>query len=627
MIEISANEINKYYGANHVLKGITFEVYTGEKIGLLGKNGSGKTTLFKLITGEEPFEGGTLAKASGKKAEMLAQIPAFGEHDTCEDVLRTSFSETAEIFTEMKRIEGDTDPAVLARYCRLLEEYELLGGYETEVKLDKVCNGMDIDNRLRGSLFCNLSGGEKTRVNLARILLRESDILLLDEPTNHLDLASLEWLENFLRGYAGTVVVVSHDRVFLDRVVTRIIEIEDGKANFYSGNYTFYAEEKQRRFLTQAELYKQQQRKIQQLEAAAKRQRVWAAINPSNTSLAKRALAMEKRIEQMDKVDRPVTERRLTAEFDSAGYAAKVIVSFDSVSKRYGTKELLHDLSLDIRRNERIALIGSNGCGKTTLLNMLMGGEPPDSGTIKLSPSVKAAYLSQIITFEDMDATVLDILRYAADVSVEKARSILAGFHFKAADVMKKAGVLSGGEKSRLQLCMMMQENVNFLLLDEPTNHLDIASREWIENVLADFDGTILFVSHDRYFLNQFADQIWSMENGAVTRYDCGFSEYCELTRPAAAPKEKPACATPVSRENTGSSAKKAAAAAAAAMKAVPTEDLIHEAEADLRGVNAAIDADLQRSDFTRMHALHEEKSRLEEQINRLYDEWTEDYS
>jgi len=618
MIEISANEINKYYGANHVLKGITFEVYSGEKIGLLGKNGSGKTTLFKLITGEEPFESGTLAKASGKKVEMLAQIPAFGENDTCEDILRASFTETADIFAEMKRLEGDTDPAVLARYCRLLEDYEQRGGYDTEVKLDKVCNGMGIDERLRGSPFSTLSGGEKTRVNLARILLRESDILLLDEPTNHLDLASLEWLENFLRGYAGTVVVVSHDRVFLDRVVTRIIEIEDGRASFYSGNYTFYAEEKQRRFLTQAELYKQQQRKIQQLEAAAKRQRVWAAINPSNTGLAKRALAMEKRIEQMDKVDRPVTERRLTAEFDSAGYAAKVIVSFDSVRKGYGAKELLRDLSLTIHRNDRIALVGANGCGKTTLLKMIAGEELPNSGEIKVSPSVKAAYLSQIITFEDMDATVLDTLRYAADVSVEKARSILAGFHFKAADVMKKAGVLSGGEKSRLQLCMMMQQNVNFLLLDEPTNHLDIASREWIENVLADFDGTILFVSHDRYFLNQFADQIWSMENGAVTRYDCGFDEYFEMTRPAALSKEKPAQKNPASREKAQAPAKKAATAA------VSTEGLIREAEAELQELNAAIDADLQQADFTRMHALHEEKNRLEERINCLYDEWAE---
>lgn len=614
MIDIAANEINKYYGANHVLKGITFEVYSGEKVGLLGKNGSGKTTLFKLITGEEPFEAGSLSKASGKKVEMLAQIPAFGENDTAEDILRSSFKEIADIHMAMKRIEGDDDPSVLAEYCRLLEEYERLGGYDMEVQLDKVCNGMNIDGRIRNSPFRTLSGGEKTRVNLARILLRDSDVLLLDEPTNHLDLASLEWLEAFLRGYAGTVVVISHDRVFLDRVVTRIIEIDDGRANYYSGNYTFYAEERERRYLTQAEQYKQQQRKIRQLEIAIKRQRVWAAINPSNTGLAKRALAMEKRVEQMDKVDRPATARKLTAEFDSGGYAAKEIVSFGSVCKNYGEKVILNGLSLKIHRNERIALVGANGCGKTTLLKMITGEERPGSGEIKVSPSVKPGYMSQIITFEDMDATVLDTLRYAADVSVEKARSILAGFHFRAADVMKKIGVLSGGEKSRLKLCMMMQENINFLLLDEPTNHLDIASREWLEDALADFEGTMLFVSHDRYFLNKFADQVWSMENGVVTRYGCGFDEYLDMTRPAADQKEKKAHRNPAPKEKIRINPE----------KPVPTEDLIREAEAELQKVNEAINSGLQQSDFTRMNVLYEEKSRLEERINLLYDQWAE---
>jgi len=612
MIDIAANEINKYYGSNHVLKGITFEVYSGEKVGLLGKNGSGKTTLFKLITGEEPFESGSLSKASGKKVELLAQIPAFGENDTAEEILRSSFKEITDIFMAMKRIEGDDDPSVLAEYCHLMEEYDRLGGYDTEVTLDKVCNGMSIDGRIRSSPFSSLSGGEKTRVNLARILLRDSDVLLLDEPTNHLDLTSLEWLEKFLRDYAGTIVVVSHDRVFLDRVVARIIEIDDGKANYYSGNYTFYAEERERRYLTQAEQYKQQQRKIRQLEIAIKRQRVWAAINPSNTGLAKRALAMEKRIEQMDKVDRPAAARKLTAEFDSGGYAAKEIVSFDSVCKSYGAKVILDGLSLKIHRNERIALVGANGCGKTTLLKMITGEERPGSGEIKVSASVKPAYMSQIITFDDMDATVLDTLRYAADVSVEKARSILAGFHFRAADVMKKAGVLSGGEKSRLKLCMMMQENVNFLLLDEPTNHLDIASREWLEDALADFEGTMLFVSHDRYFLNQFADQVWSMENGVITRYDCGFGEYLEMTRPAASQKEKKAHRTPAPKEKTRINPP----------KPVSTEELIREAEAELQKVIEAIDSDLRQSDFTRMHALYAEKARLEERIERLYDEW-----
>jgi ATPase subunit of ABC transporter with duplicated ATPase domains len=509
MIAVSAYELNKYYGSNHVLRGISFEVFCGEKVGLLGRNGSGKTTMFKVITGEEPFESGNLTKASGKKAEMLAQIPVFCEDDTAEDVLRSSFKEITDVYAAMKKIEGDGTPRVLARYGRLMEEYERLGGYDAEVKLDKVCAGMNIGGRIRSSPFYRLSGGEKTRVNLARILLRDCDILLLDEPTNHLDLASLEWLEKFLQAFSGTVVAVSHDRVFLDRVVTRIIEIEEGKANLYSGNYTWYAEEKQRRFLTQSGRYERRQKEIKRIEDRAK----WFVEQNQFTT---KHHAILSRIDHMEKVDKPVSYKKLTSGFDGGGYASKDIVSLDSVCKSYGEKVILNNQSLTVRRGDRIALVGPNGCGKSTILKMITGEEQPGGGTVKVSPSVKPAYMPQIITFDDMEATVLDTLRYSAGVSEERARSILAGFHFRAADVMKKAGALSGGEKSRLRLCLMMQNNINFLLLDEPTNHLDIASREWIESALAGFEGTMLFVSHDRFLLNKFADKVWSMDGGTV---------------------------------------------------------------------------------------------------------------
>ena len=620
MIDIAINELNKYYGSNHVIKGISFEINGGEKVGLLGKNGSGKTTLFKTITGEEPYESGSIAKASGKKIEMLAQIPAFGEQDTSEDVLRSSFVEISDVFNAMKKIEGDADPVVLARYGRLMEEYERLGGYETEVRLDKVCGGMNIDEKLRNSPFNQLSGGEKARVNLARILLRDCDILLLDEPTNHLDLASLEWLERFLLEFSGTVLVVSHDRVFLDGVITRIIEIDDGIANFYSGNYSFYVEERERRYLTQAEQYKQQQRKISQLETAIKRQRVWAQINPSNTGLAKRAIAMEKRIEQMDKVEKPVTAKKLDTEFDSGGHAAKEIVSFDAVQKRYGEKIIVRDINHKILRHDRIALAGDNGCGKTTLLKMMMGEECPDSGGIKISPNVKIGYMPQIITFQDENATVLDVLRSETGEPEEKVRSILARFHFFAADVTKKVGFLSGGEKSRLKLCLMMQKNINFLLLDEPTNHLDIASREWIENALLDFEGTMLFVSHDRYFLNKFADKVWGMANGIITQYDCGFREYIEMLRNSAAS----ANAFPNGTAKKESMPKAKLKPVSSKIMVVSTETQIAEKESELCEVYAEIEADLLKADFTRMKELHARKNRLTEQIEVLYGEWLE---
>ena len=610
MIDIALNEINKYYGANHVIKGISLEIYSGEKVGLLGKNGSGKTTIFKLLTGDEHYDSGNIAKASGKKMEMLAQIPTFGENDTAEDILRSSFAEITDIFNAMRKIEGNADPAVLTRYGRLMEEYERLGGYDTEVRLDKICSGMNIDNRLRKSHFDQLSGGEKARVNLARILLRDCGILLLDEPTNHLDLASLEWLEKFLGDFPGTVVVISHDRVFLDRVVTRIIEIDDGKANFYAGNYSFYVKEHEQRYLTQAEQYKQQQRKISQLEAAIKRQRVWAQINPSNTGLAKRAHAMEKRIEQMDKVERPVTAKKLTAEFDSGGHAAKVVVSFESVCKRFGENVLIHDLNVNILRNDRIAFVGANGCGKSTLLKMIMDEERFYNGDIRISSNVKIGYMPQVISFDDMEATVLDTLRAEIGVPEEKARGILARFQFVSADVMKKVGTLSGGEKSRLKLCLMMQTNINFLLLDEPTNHLDIASREWLENALSDFAGTMLFVSHDRYFLNRFADKVWSMENGTVTRHDYGYEEYIETLRKDTVSEEVPKKV----KVKTKVASQKSAV--------VSVETRIMEAEAELSKVEAEIEMELLKADYSKMSELHEKMNRLEARIDTLYHEW-----
>ena len=519
MIDIAVHELNKYYGSNHVIKGITFEIYKGEKVGLLGKNGSGKTTVFKVLAEEEPYEGGTVTKASGKKVEFLAQIPVFGENDTVDDILRSSFKELGEVYDAMKKIEGDENPSVLKRYGRLMEEYERLGGYDFEYKIDKICNGMNISDDMRQSLFCLLSGGEKTRVNLARILLRDCDILLLDEPTNHLDISSLNWLENFLRDFPGTVVVISHDRVFLDNVISRIIEIEDGKANFYTGNYTWYAEEKIRRFTSQSEQYERQQKEIKRIEDRAK----WFVENNRFTT---KHHAILSRIDHMEKIDKPLSSRKITEDFISGGHAAKELVSFDSVYKSYGNNVLLDDVNLSIGRKDSLALIGPNGCGKTTLIRMIMGDEDCDSGVVKVSSNVKIAYLPQIIRFEYEDITVLETIRNVVDAPENICRSILISFNFKASDIHKKVSSLSGGERSRLKLCLLMQNQANFLILDEPTNHLDIESREWIEDAVADFDGTKLFISHDRYFLNKFALKIWSMEKGNVTEFLGSFDDY-----------------------------------------------------------------------------------------------------
>jgi ATPase subunit of ABC transporter with duplicated ATPase domains len=510
MIDISIHELNKYYGANHVLKDLSLEIYSGEKIGLLGRNGSGKTTLFRVLAEDEHYESGTLSKATGKKVEILAQIPVFDVKATVEDILRSSFAEVTGVFHAMKEIEGDPDPAALKRYGKLMEDYERLGGYDVDYKIDKLCNGMNIPEHMKISPFASLSGGEKTRVNLARILLRECDILLLDEPTNHLDLPSLAWLEQFLRDFKGTVVCISHDRTFLDNVVKRIIEIDHGRANFYGGSYSFYAVERIRRYAKHSEQYERQQREIKRIEDRAK----WFVQNNRYTT---KHHAILSRIDHMVKIDRPNTTRKVAEDFKGGGYAAKVVVTLDDVRKSYGEKPLLEGVSLNIHRNDRIALIGANGCGKTTLIKLITGEEPCDGGNVKVSSNIKFAYLPQIVRFDDENLTVLEILRKATGLPEDKARALLMKFNFKTPDIAKKAGILSGGEKSRLKLCLLMQEKINFLILDEPTNHLDIESREWIEDAVADFEGTLLMISHDRYFLNKFASRIWHMENGAIT--------------------------------------------------------------------------------------------------------------
>jgi len=609
MIDISVHELHKYYGSNHIIKGVSFEVNSGEKIGLLGKNGSGKTTLFKMIAGHESYDEGTISKASGKKVEILAQIPVFAENDTVEDIIRSSFKELTKIHDAMRKIEGDSDPKTLARYGRLMEEYDRLGGYEVESKIDKICNGMKISKHMRGSLFRLLSGGEKTRVNLARILLLDCDILLLDEPTNHLDLDTLKWLENFIRKFTGTVVIISHDRVFLDHVVTRIIEIDGGKAYFYGGNYTVYAAEKQRRFILQSEQYERQQKEIKRIEERA----AWFVANNRFTT---KHHAILSRIDHMDKVEKPTTSRKMTENFNSGGHAAKEVLLLESVYKSYGSNVLMEDLSLSITRNERIALIGPNGCGKTTLLKLIMGQEPSDSGVVKLSSNIKIAYMSQIILFDNENATVLETAQNAIGLLEAQIRNILARFQFRGEDVLKRVKSLSGGEKSRLRLCILMQSEANFLILDEPTNHLDIDSREWIENAVADWDVTMLFISHDRYFLNKFASKIWSMKDRTITAFEGNFEKYIEATELA----EKQ-LNVPVEKKKKKVFVKPKEPV----KKPIPFETLIHEVENRLDEINEEVEVYLAEAEYEKMSALYEEKYALEERLESLYDEWEED--
>ena len=554
MIDIGVTGLVKSFDLEKkILDGLTLQIDTGERVGILGRNGAGKTTLFKILTGELDYDGGEVFIAPGKRLGLISQIPVYPAEYTVEDVLRTAFSRMERLKGEMdalaeKMAAGDSSAATLKRYGDLSARFEGLGGWDTDTAVSKVANGLTIDDSMRSRLFSELSGGEKTRVNLGRLILEDTDILLLDEPTNHLDLQATMWLEEYISKFRGTVLTISHDRYFLDRTVTRIIEIADGKAEFYSGNYSFYAVEKERRYQERMKQYLKEQAKIRQLEKAADQMHLWAFMG--NDALHKRAFSMEKRIQRMRTTEKPTKARKMNAQFASREFRGDEVLQLRGLTKSFGERTLFSDIYLRVEPGERIALLGENGTGKTTLLNMIVGSERPDSGSIRLGPSVVTAYLPQIIRFAHPERSLLDTMLYEKKgMTAQSARNRLAQYQFQGEDVFKSVSSLSGGELSRLRLCMLMDEQTSFLILDEPTNHLDIAAREWVEEAVEAFDGTLLFVSHDRYFINRFATRIWELSGGTVTDYPMGFTQYqsvkAQEKQEPPAPREKKADTRP----------------------------------------------------------------------------------
>ena len=624
MIDIRVEGLVKSFDLEKkILDGLTFQVDTGERVGLLGRNGAGKTTLFRILTGELDYDSGTVQIAAGRRVGLISQIPVYPEGYTVEDVLQTAFARMFRMKDEMDALalrmeQGASDDATLRRYGELNARFEGLGGWDTETAVNKVANGLSISPEMRTRLFDHLSGGEKTRVNLGRLILEDTDVLLLDEPTNHLDLQATEWLEEYLRKFRGTVVTISHDRYFLDRTVTRIIEIQDGKAEFYSGNYSFYAIEKERRYQARMKQYLKEQAKIQQLEKAAEQMHLWAFMG--NDALHKRAFSMEKRIERMRTTQKPTRARKLEARFQSREFKGDEVLQIRGVSKAFGERKLFDDVYLRCEGGERIALLGENGTGKTTLLNMIVGLDRPDSGMIRLGPSVKAAYLPQVIHFDHPERSILDTMLYEMDITPQSARNRLAAYQFTGEDVFKSVSVLSGGELSRLRLCMLMDESVNLLILDEPTNHLDIDSREWLEEAVEDFDGTLLFVSHDRYFINRFATRVWELEHAAITDYPMGFAQYRQVReeeRRAAQPAPAPAAAKKPVPAGRGNRAQQAAR-----KQLTICETSISKLEASL----ASLDRDMEQfaCDAEKLGELYLQRQAVEAELEQEMTRWEE---
>ena len=624
MIDIRVEGLVKSFDLEKkILDGLTFQVDTGERVGLLGRNGAGKTTLFRILTGELDYDSGTVQIASGRRVGLISQIPVYPAGYTVEDVLQTAFARMFRMKDEMDALalrmeQGASDDATLRRYGELNARFEGLGGWDTATAVNKVANGLSISPEMRTRLFDRLSGGEKTRVNLGRLILEDTDVLLLDEPTNHLDLQATEWLEEYLRRFRGTVVTISHDRYFLDRTVTRIIELLDGKAEFYSGNYSFYAIEKERRYQERMKQYLKEQAKIRQLEKAADQLHLWAFMG--NDALHKRAFSMEKRIERMRTTQKPTKARRLEARFQSREFKGDEVLQIRGVSKAFGQRRLFDDVYLRCEGGERIALLGENGTGKTTLLNMIMGLEHPDSGMIRLGPSVKAAYLPQAIHFDHPERSILDTMLYELDITPQSARNRLAAYQFTGEDVFKPVSVLSGGELSRLRLCMLMDESVNLLILDEPTNHLDIDSREWLEEAVEDFDGTLLFVSHDRYFINRFATRVWELEHAVITDYPMGFAQYRQVReeeRRAAQPAPAPSAAKKSAPAGKGNRAQQAAR-----KQLTICETAIARLEASL----ASLDRDMEQfaCDAEKLGELYRQRQAVEAELEQEMTRWEE---
>jgi len=618
MIDISVSSLVKSFEiGNNILDGLSFSVYSGERVGILGNNGCGKTTLFRILTGEIDYDEGEIMIAPGKRLGLISQIPVYPEDWTTEDVLKDAhrhlYSIQKRIDELTEQMENSSGEGLLREYDRLSEDFRRLGGYDMETERSKVANGLDIDPAMRQRPFSLLSGGEKTRVNLARLILEDTDILLLDEPTNHLDLHATQWLEDYLLHFKGTVLAISHDRWFLDKVVERSVEINDGKAELYSGNYSFYVQERQRRFDEKLKKYEKDQAKIEQLTRAAEQMHLWAFMG--NDKLHKRAFSMEKRIEKLSHSEKPTEQKKLGVKFKQREFNGDEVLVTDSLSKSFGEKTLFTSLDLTVTGGERIALIGDNGTGKSTLVKLIMNEEVPDRVYLYKGPAVRAAYLPQIVTFSDNSRSALDTMLYDCRCQPQEARDRLAAFGFRGEDVLTPVGALSGGERSRLKLCMLIGSDINFLILDEPTNHLDIASREWMEDALSDYEQTLLFVSHDRYFIEKFATRIWALSDGKITDYRGGYRDYLRwlerqqvYARAETAPQKKviEKKVKPVNND-----------------KAIAKlEKEIARLEGKIKELDAL--AEENSADYQKLMEIDAQKDEIEAQLTDLYEKWEE---
>jgi ATP-binding cassette subfamily F protein 3 len=533
MIEISLNNIKKNYGFKNVLDGLNLEIQTGDRIAIVGNNGAGKTTLFKIIMGIESYNEGTVSLKKGSTLGFLEQVqPNYDKDIIVKDILMQAFLELTEIEKELNVLEikmanylEDTNK-LMKRYGELQTYFISKDGYNIDLNISKMCSVFKITEDMLYKKFSSLSGGQTTVVHLASLLLSKPDVLLLDEPTNHLDISMIEWLEEFLKNYDGTVIISSHDRFFLDKVVKKIIFLDNGKGSIYHGNYSYFVQEQERELISEFQNYKTQQKQIQAMNEAIKRYADWGNRS-GNEKFFKAAANLQKRIDRIKIIDKPQAQNtKLPLIFSQNDRSGKDVVNIKDVSISFTEKTVLKMINFKINYGEKVCIIGKNGSGKTTLIKILLGQLTNYSGEVKIGSNVKIGYLSQQICFEDEKKTVIDEFRKHFNGTETSLRAALAKFYFNGENVFKRIDKLSGGEKVRLKLAELIQSDVNFLVLDEPTNHIDIYTKETLEDSLLEFKGTILFVSHDRYFINKLASRVVEIEDGKLITYLGNYDYY-----------------------------------------------------------------------------------------------------
>lgn len=529
MILLSCNELKKEFNANKLFEGINLEIHEHEKIGLVGLNGCGKTTLLKMLQGEETIDKGTVNISKGTRIGYLEQQPKY-PNKTVKEVLLSAFKDINELSARMAIIEEKlsscSDNKVLSDlvelYGRLCEKFESIGGYEYEIKYNMVVSGLNLTDEFCEQQFEDLSGGQKTKVLIAKMLLSEPNLLFLDEPTNYLDIESLNWLEKYLQSFKGSLIIISHDRYFLDKVVNKVWELTPTMMETYNGNYSSYVVEKQQRFAEKMKDYVDQQKEIKRMDDQVK----WLKSTGSNVLKAK-AHIIEHRMEKIERIDKPVIQTRKLKMNLKGSRTPKKVIEFNNLAQGFDSI-LFEGVTGTVLAGDSIGIVGKNGIGKTTLIKTILGELQPIDGIVNVSENIRVGYLDQESKFESESKTILEEYLNKTGLSNEKGRRELAKLGFYSDDVNKKISMLSGGEKKRLKLALLIQQEPNLLILDEPTNHLDLMSREQLESILINFEGTIISISHDRYFLNKIASKIWELTQTGIKEFFGNYDDYLE---------------------------------------------------------------------------------------------------